>query len=74
MKKKLFLPVLFANEIYNKLYKDAESITDLAKKLDINHSTLYRYVNQTDVPSLENYIRVCTWLDVSLDKFVRNVR
>lgn len=74
MKKRLFLPVLFANDIWNKLNKENESVAGLAKRLNINPSTMYRYVNQTDVPSLENYIRVCAWLDVSLDRFVRNVK
>ncbi|MCE7934811.1 MAG: XRE family transcriptional regulator [Chlorobi bacterium CHB2] len=62
---KLALELKRGSRSYQQAAKDAES-----RVPNIHTSTIYNAENGI-VPSLNNYIKLCMWLGVTLDKFVR---
>lgn len=64
-----FLPRLLAEAILNKRIKEELTLRFAAGKCEISLSVLYRMEVGEETPSLNNYYRVCKWLDKPLDAF-----
>ena len=51
--------------------RGAEGLRSLASRIGVSPSTLSR-VEQGNLPDIDTYVKLCGWLDVSTDFFLRS--
>lgn len=56
--------------IEGRLKHDGDSQRAAADRIGVSFSTISRAINQVGIPDLQSYIRICRWLQLSLDTFV----
>lgn len=64
-----FLPISLADAILKERISAALTIRGAAKIAQVDASALHRMEIGEETPSLNNYYRVCKWLDEPLDAF-----
>lgn len=64
-----FLPIMLGEAILNKRTKEEITFRAAAVQSGVDMMCLHRMEVGKETPSLNNYYRVCKWLDKPLDAF-----
>lgn len=64
-----FLPMMLGDAVLAKRTSDELTLRSAAASAQVDHMALYRMEVGADTPTLNNYYRVCKWLDKPMDAF-----